>query len=87
MTPIVPLSYYHIPVESPGPHGKCDRHPNGLMVRAHLGLDYEGMEAPWRHFPWCHLVGVELNGVPRPSCTWRGMVWDSCYPSLAHDPW
>ena len=29
------LSYYDIPVESPGPHGKCDRHPNGLMVRAH----------------------------------------------------
>ena len=37
------------------------------------------MEAPWRHFPWCHLVGVELAGVPRPSCTWRGKVWDEFY--------
>ena len=38
--------YYHLPVESPGPHGKCDRHPNGLMVRAHRGLNSREWRPP-----------------------------------------
>ena len=38
--------YYHLPVESPGPHGKGDRHPNGLMVRAHRGLNSREWRPP-----------------------------------------
>ena len=43
---IVSSLYYHLPVESPGPHGKCDRHPNGLMVRAHRGLNSREWRPP-----------------------------------------
>ena len=49
---IVSSLYYHLPVESPGPHGKCDRHPNGLMVRAHRGLNSR---------EWRPLGGISLG--------------------------